>query len=216
MTLTVFTTTLGDTDVLRKPEVIAADVRYVCFTDGATPPRPYVEVRVLKVADPKLRSREIKILADHPALNRPDVSLWHDAAFQLRVDPRVLLDQLGHADMLALRHPHRDQIADEAVAIAKLGYVAKDVLDQQLATYAAAGFTQTAITSTGLCLRRHTDRVREFNEAWWREVSAWHWRDQMSVDFAAWKTELQIRYLEGHYRDNPYAKFHPPPVRSHA
>jgi hypothetical protein len=157
--------------------------------------------------DPKLQSRQIKILAG-THLGECDVSLWHDAAFQLTCDPRLLVPTLlMDADLLALRHPHRDRIEDEADAIARLNYVPRDVLDRQVQTYRAEGFTQTAITSTGLCLRRHTAAVAAFNATWWSEVARWHYRDQMSVDYALWKSRVTVRYMTGHYRDNPYAKW---------
>lgn len=212
MTITVFTTVIGETDPLRRPTVSTPDVRYVCVTDQShlvVP--PYEMVRIPQVSDAKLLSRQIKIQANHPALGTPDYTLWHDAAFQLLCDPRSLIPQLADADVLALRHPHRDQIADEADAIANLGYVPRAILDQQLAAYSASGFRQSAITSTGLCLRRMTPTVRKFNDLWWFEVSRWHWRDQMSVDYALWCSDLGVRYWPGHYRENPYAKWYAMP-----
>jgi hypothetical protein len=207
MTFTVFTAVLGDTDPLKRPTVVAKGIRYVCFADRPIVQPPYEIVRVSTPDGPRLTSRRLKILADHPALGSPEASLWHDAAFQLACDPRGLLSLLDGTDMLALRHPHRDQIEDEAAEIARFGYVDLGVLTRQVANYRGAGFVQTAITSTGLCLRRHTPAVAAFNRAWWAEVRKWHWRDQMSVDYARWITGVQVKYLSGHYRQNPYARW---------
>ena len=206
--LTVFTTVLGKTDTLRPPRVVHPDIRYVCFADQPIDVPPYVTVRIDCGGDGPLKlSRRLKILADHPLLGQPDVTLWHDAAFELLSDPfAVLALTLTDADMLALRHPHRSAIEDEAIAIARLGYMPADILAAQIATYRADGFPeQQQITSTGYCLRRMTPTVRAFNAAWWAEVDTWGWRDQMSVDYAAWKTGVAITYIPGHYRDNPYA-----------
>jgi len=204
---TVFTAVLGDTDPLRRPLIVVPDVRYVCFSDRAVHVPPYETIRIVPAEGPRLTSRRLKILADHPALESPEFSLWHDAAFTLTSNPRGLVTLMDGADLLALQHPHRSTIAEEAEAIATLGYVDRTLLDRQVAAYTALGFTQRAITSTGLCLRRHTMPIANFNRIWWAEVRKWHWRDQMSVDFARWLTATKVRYLTGHYRDNPYARW---------
>jgi hypothetical protein len=158
---------------------------------------------------PRLASRALKICADHPILADYPVTLWHDAAYQLHCDPQRLADAaLRTCDVVAFRHPHRDRIEDEAAVIARLGYMPADVLEAQIATYRAAGWTtQTAITSTGFCLRRRTPLVEAWQAAWWQEVATWGWRDQMSVDYALWKTGLSVTYIPGHYRDNPHARW---------
>lgn len=208
MTLTVFTTVLGQTDQLRKPTVVNRDVRYVCFADQPFRIRPY-ECVLVGTQTARSTSRELKILANHPALGDPDITLWHDASFQLLVDPLDLVGSLlDGTDMVAFRHPHRDRIEDEADAIARLGYADPLILLRQVAAYRAAGFIdQRAITSTGFCLRRMTPTIQAFNACWWQEVQTWCWRDQMSVDYALWKTGVRSAYIPGHYRDNPYAKW---------
>ncbi len=209
MTLTVFTAIVGGkTDQLKAPLVVNPDVRYVVFSDHAQAVAPYEWIPI-EVTDlgPRLRARQLKICANHPALGRPGVILWHDAAFQLAVDPAQLAsEQLvdGH-DLCAFPHPDRTRIEDEAIAIARHGYASLEDLQRQAETYRAEGFQQTALTATGFILRRMTPAVKVFDAVWWDEVARWTWRDQMSVDFAAWKTGVVIHYLPGHYRDNALA-----------
>ena len=210
--LVVYTTILGKTDRFKPPAVVNPAIRYVCFTDQPTlVTAPYERVVVsLGQGDGKLLSREIKIRSDHPALGSPEVTLWHDAAFRLLVDPVQLLSYIQRgAEMVALRHPHRNSIEEEATSVAGWGWIPRDVLQRQIATYRAAGFTaRTRITSTGICLRRLNDRVRAFNAAWWAEVQQWGYRDQMSIDYTLWKHHVRVEYMQGHYRVNPYARWH--------
>jgi len=208
--LTAFTCIVGQTDGLKVPTHVNPAVRYVVLSDRPHNVPPYEYVHIPGNGGARLLSRSIKILADHPALGQPDVLLWHDAAYRLDCDPMaVAAEALDGCELVAFRHPHRAQIEDEAFAIAKHGYVPLEQVQKQAAAYRAEGFVQWAITSTGFCLRRRTERVRAFNATWWAEVERWCWRDQMSVDFALWKAGLRPCYIPGHYRDNPHAKWFP-------
>jgi hypothetical protein len=209
--VTVFTSVLGRTDPLRPCQRIPG-VRYLVFADRPVRVEPYDCIPYdCEPHGPRLASRRLKILADHPLLADSPITLWHDAAFQLRCNPATVAETaLTGSDVVAFRHPHRNHIADEAVEIARLGYMPAPVLQEQVAAYRAAGFTehQTAITSTGFCFRRRTSAVEAWQRVWWAEVARWGWRDQMSVDYALWRTGVTVRYIPGHYRDNPHARWY--------
>ena len=213
----IFTSILGQTDRIKPPLIhrwgVGSGLRFVCLTDNPTLVCPPYEMVVIDTTPlgPCLTSRQIKILANHPALGSPAITLWHDAAYQLTIDPRIAVRQaLRQADMLALRHPSRDRIEDEAIACAQFGFAPLDQLERQVAAYRASGWVdQTCITTTGYCIRRHSPAMAAFNARWWAEVEHWTYRDQMSVDYAlAQHPSIRVAYLTGHYRRNPYAKWH--------
>ena len=214
MRVTVFTTVLGLTDPLRPPRNVNKQARYLVFADQRVQVAPYECIRIPPTdrQRSRLMSRMIKILADHPAMHDSDFILWHDAAFQLHCDPVALTAAMpDDIEMVAFRHPHRNTIEEEAKAIAKLGYVTTDVLEKQVQDYKAEGFPpQQMISSTGFSIRRCTEHVKTFNQVWWQEVRDRCWRDQMSVDYAIWKTGLRAEYIPGHYRDNPHARWFSP------
>ena len=208
MAVIVFTCTLGDTDPLR-PARHTPGVKYLCFSDKPVnvPPYTYIPYDCGDLG-PQLASRKLKILADHPELHGSDVTLWHDAAYQLHCDPQTLAtSSLRTCDVVAMRHPHRNRIEDEGAAIVTLGYMPADTVAAQIAHYKGQGFSQSAITSTGFCIRRRTPAVEAWQALWWDEVARWGYRDQMSVDYALWKSEVRIHYIPGHYRDNPHARW---------
>lgn len=211
--VTVFTCAIGATDVLRPPSVINRQCRYLAFSDRPSVPHPYRLIPVptpATLAETQLLARQIKIQANRPELGTSSVLLWHDASFRLDCDPAtVVTTYLQAYDVLAFAHPHRHSIEEEAEVIAAFGYSPKETLDAQLQRYRADGFGGPGrLTTTGFCVRRMTDRVRAFNALWWSEVERWSWRDQMSVDYAIWKTGVKFGYLPGHYRDNRFVKFH--------
>ncbi|MEO8602136.1 MAG: hypothetical protein ABI629_06140 [bacterium] len=52
-------------------------------------------------------------------------------------------------------------------------------------------------------LRRHSDTVAAFNEAWWDEICRGSRRDQLSFDYTARKLGLRYGHLPGTIADNP-------------
>lgn len=217
--LVVCTATIGPTaDPLHDPTIIVPGVRYLCATDLPRRHRSRIwqPVHVPLVAgDPVLTARQFKIRL-HETIRRlvPECTyyVWIDAAYELQVDPTVLVPRLATHDLAVLVHPHRSSIVDEAAAIAgrrKPPVFPMDVLQPQVDRYLADQYPDRSLSTTGLLVRRNDDRTAAFNDRWWQELTTYgHTRDQMSFDYAAWKTGLSITYLEGQYRANPYAFWH--------
>jgi hypothetical protein len=216
-TIAVFTARIGpDADPLQEP-VAAPGVEYFCATDQPIPPtsrwRPLQVDR--EQDDPVWTARRFKILL-HRTVDQvaPDVDayLWIDAAYALRVDPHVLLPAILRGDLAVLPHPHRQSIiaeAEELLRRHKPPHVSRDLLDRQIDRYLGERYPDETLSSTGLLVRRRDRRTAKFNERWWTELCAHrHTRDQMSFDYAAWKSGLGVVNLEGHYRANPYAIWH--------
>ena len=57
------------------------------------------------------------------------------------------------------------------------------------------------LADTAVLLRRHTDRVRGFNEAWWAQLQQRSVRDQVSFPFVAWRAGVAVRAMPGTIRD---------------
>lgn len=209
MNIVVYTAALGDTDTVRAPIVIDSSVRYVCFSDRPCV-APYEHVLTEPTDHPQLDARRIKILADHPILQAADVILWHDASYRLLRTLRWLVKGIAKADVIAMRHPRRTRIEDEALAIARYGYVTPAQAVAHVARYRAAGFLENVLTASGLIGRRVTNAVARFNAIWWREVSEqWNGRDQGSIDFALWRAGVTVHHMPGTVRSNKYAAWRP-------
>lgn len=222
MNLVVFTAMFGKTDLLRPHTVWSgAASAFRCYTDN---PRLKVEgwemVVMPSEADPVRQARRTKILAH---ITEPDAeaSLWIDAAFQLDEIP---VERLKAEYKCALRHPDRATVFEEGIELVRLGLCSQAAILKQLADFRDQGFdpsqprgwpSNAGLTSTGFLLRLHNASVKRFNECWWNAfVAGGHTRDQMSVDFAAWQAgDIPVRYLIGHYRDNPYATWSPQRTR---
>lgn len=217
MKIVVFTTVLGKTDMLRAPRYQVSDIEYLCLTDDPMLEVPgWSIITVPAPVDPIRESRHLKIVAHETVgefYDNVDATLWIDAAYELMIDPMPIADRwLWRTDMLAMKHPDRTNIDAEATELVRLQRAPSQLLEAQIADYRINGFDpkqQTVITSTGFCFRRNAPRVNRFNAMWWRLFeAAGHTRDQMSVDYAIRRSGIDVTYLAGHYRDNPYARWH--------
>lgn len=207
--ISVVTAVIGsETDPLQPPAYVAPGVSYLCFTDQSpsTIPAPWTVRPIERPARESavLCARRHKILI-HDYCSA-DFIVWHDAAYQLAVDPAIFAPFLWRADVLVLPHPARSTIEEEAAELIRLQLTRADIVTKQAARYRSKGFRATLLSSTGLLIRRSDPHVRAFERAWWDQLTFWkHPRDQMSFDYSAWQTGVTVYHLDGHYRANPYA-----------
>lgn len=207
--LTVYTTVFGNTKPLHEPEVTGA-ARFVCFTDQPITSAHWEIRKVPSVAAPSRECRKLKQMS-HVAFPDSEITLWVDSPFSLLMDPYEIA-RMHRGPVVTFRHQHRNRIRHEAEVIIAHEKGRPETIMAQLAAYQAEGFDsdqnpQAYISNGGFVLRRHTDEVILFNEAWNHEVQTRSLRDQMSIDYCAWKIGLPIEHFEGHHLDNRYAKF---------
>lgn len=205
--ITVYTTVFGYTDPLHEPVRRWPGVRFVCFADQPVRARIWEVVRVPKVEAPTRMSRMMKALSHK--YTDTEWALWIDANFTLLVDPRTLLK---HGDFVTFRHRDRTRITDEAKEIIRLGKALPDKIEQQLSAYKADGFDtdenpMRELSCNGVILRRHTPEVIALNEALAHELSTHTLRDQMSLDYCAWKQGFTLKRWPGVHSSNPYFKY---------
>lgn len=206
MRLIIYTARMGsESDDPRPPAVIDPLARYLCFSDAPVDVAPYEWVYVPAEVNARLASRRLKCLADHPALADADVTLWHDASYRLLQSADWTRRALKRADLTMMAHPRRTRIEDEAIAIARWGYLTPDAALALVAGYRAAGFTDNVLSASGLLGRKMSDVVRAFNAAWWNQVLCWNGRDQAATDFAAWQVGAVVKHVPGAVRDNAFA-----------
>ena len=204
----VYTTVFGDTDPLREPKR-PGTARWVCFTDRPLKSSVWEIVQVPPSSTPKRECRKLK-QPSHLVFPDAEITLWVDAQMELLVSPDELAARYG-GELTGFRHHKRCRIKDEAPAIIAAGKGKADAIYAQLAAYQADGWDtdanpQRAITNGGFLLRRHTDRVKRFNELWHHEVQTRTLRDQMSIDYCAAKAGLPIKYFPGNMVQNPIAR----------
>jgi len=126
-----------------------------------------------------------------------EYSIWLDGNVALRVDPVRLVDiWLAGYDFAVFRHPERNCIYEEAANC--IGYGADDpeIIKRQVRKYANEGYEKNlGLAEANVIIRRHSNHVIEFNNAWWSEYCVHCVRDQLSFMYVAKKTGLRINWM---------------------
>ncbi len=188
----------------------------VVFTDrqGYVAPGGWVTKEIPPTKNHRHTARMIKHAPDE-LFPDADVTVWVDASFTWLKPADVLVDDaimLG-TPIVALRHPDRNRIRDEAYEVIRCRQAPARNVEQQIMGYRAQGFDtdvhpQPMLTTTGLLVRFSSMQMVEFNRALRTEICATTVRDQLSFDYVRWVMGMPVGYLLGHYRDNPYVKYH--------
>lgn len=147
---------------------------------------------------PVRTAKRIKILA-HEYLNCK-YSMWIDGSVTLgRVDwDELIANYLANSDIAVLRHPDRNCLYKEAETAIALRLDYRDVIECQVKRYKEHGHPEHwGLAETGIVLRRHTERIKEFNLAWWHEVDTGSRRCQISFPYVLKKLDIPCTYIEG-------------------
>lgn len=201
----VYTTVFGNTDPLHKIKR-KGNARYICFTDQDIQSESWQIIRLSTVKKPNTESRRYKCLPHFIFGDEP--TIWVDACLDCYFDPEEVLET-HQGPITNFSHPDRTRIKQEAEAIIKNRKATKQEIKSQLWAYQAEGFDteenpMTSLSNNGFILRRD---CKELNELWWHEVKTKSRRDQMSLDYCAWKVGVKINRFEGTIRQNPFVKY---------
>lgn len=196
-------------------------VVYTAITGGKDTPRDDIKVftEYDKFLDPVMNAKIYKIMP-HQFLNT-DVSIWVDGNIFLKVPPEQLVKEwLGDADIALFRHPHRESIHWEIKWIeyqfrnSKDSPILRDAI-AQFNHYRSQGFPRkTGVFNCGFMIRRHNERTKAFNEAWWAEITRWSPRDQLSFPVVMRSMDIKINPLTGDIRNHPYLEYKPHKIPS--
>lgn len=204
--LTVYTCVFGNTDPLHEP-LETGGARFICFTDQPIKSDKWEIVKTKYQSTPTRAARLMKAMSHRSVAS--EWALWLDANFTLMVNPYSLLE---HGEFVRFIHRDRKRISEEANEIIKLGKAKKATIQTQLATYQSDGFDtqdnkQKELSCNSAVLRRHTPAIIELNEFWAKQLSTFSLRDQMSLDYCAWKLKVPMQAWPGNHADNPYFKY---------
>jgi hypothetical protein len=184
----------GHDDLKAQPACPGAD--FVCFTD-----------------DDSLESAQWRVVACQPRYEHPRLSakwfrthphvvlsdyrftIWIDASFTLRSErfAAQVLGRLGESGFALPRHPHRDNLLDEADVSLGLEKYRGQPIREQVEHYRLQGFDpHFGLWMTGLLVRDNANaRIRRLDEMWMEENLRWSYQDQISLPYLFWRLGVE-------------------------
>lgn len=193
--ITVITSITAGKDLLRE-EQQTGGAKFVAYVETDHQSKVWEQKPAYRrFRSDRRNSRAPKILS-HQFCDT-EYSIWIDGNIALRIDPLVLVTrELAQSDLAVFTHPDRSCIYDEAEVCIALGLDDPDVIRRQMNTYAGDGYGKgLGLAEANVIIRRHTENVIEFNNAWWSEYCAHSVRDQLSFMYVASKTGLRIKSI---------------------
>ena len=204
----VYTAIYGNYDQPLKPIVDNPEWDHILFTDNSTLDSNIWQKVIMKPTRPFLQSRYVKLLYHSTIINKYDLILWIDANILIRCDLNEFAEK-NPEEFVLLKHPDRDNIAEEARVCIKLKKDHASKINNQVEKYRKVGYKfDNGLAATGIMLRRNTDNVKQFCLKWWEELASGSIRDQLSFNYVLWKHPIDVKFLnwketfsnEFHYR----------------
>lgn len=193
----VYTCITGGYDSLLTNIKISDNFDYVCFTDDMSldtggiwelRPMPSEVANYSKVK----QQRYIKICA-HKVLPEYDNCLWIDANVTIRGDIDDFITRKCPSDKTVFipAHPSRTCIYKEGMVCKQMKKDTAQNIDAQMERYRKEGFPENSgLVQTNIMFRKHKDPFCiKLMEIWWEELSKGSCRDQLSFNYALWKTD---------------------------
>jgi len=141
--------------------------------------------------DPVRNAKIYKVLSHY--FDKDEYSIWIDGNIFLKKDISFYINLLGDYDIAVFRNFYRNCLYEEAKACIKQKLDDPEIIEAQIKRYKQKGFPENAgLPSTGLIIRRQTDKIKYLNEKWWAEICRGSRRDQISFPYIFHKV---VRYL---------------------
>lgn len=205
-----YTYIIGDYDDLKTPSVFTEGWDYVCFTDSTDLRSDFWDVRLSnrRGTDRHLEDKQFAskhLILFHHYLDDYHLSVSVGGQILINCDLDDFLYQCfkDDDDMLVCRHPWRDCIYEEAEACKLVGKDDPQRIDAQMQRYRCEGYPRHhGLYAGGLMARRHgRPPLNEMCELWFEEVKRGSRREQLSLNYALWKSaplKLSVFEWEAH------------------
>ena len=156
-------------------------------------------------------TRYIKLFP-HLYFKEYELSLYIDASYIIKGDlNELLLRTLNPSyDLYLLQHPERNKIFQEFSAVILYRKERKKIVKKVKKRYTEKKFPDNlGLTENCIIIRRHKNKkLIKLMEAWWNEIRHYSYRDQLSLNYAIWKLNLNIKiyYLPKRFMLNYFSQ----------
>lgn len=205
----VYTCITKGYDVIKEPRVCKRsneDIKYICFTDDKDLTSSLWEIRYI----PNLYHKLPKILP-HKYLKEYDNSLWIDGSVILKEDPIELFKLLKDKNIYTFNAKCWHCAYKEAKVCTNLGYNYDNIISKQVKFLEEEKYPkENGLSACSVILRRHNKKsIKELSELWYKQITQFSSRDQISFNYCLWKLNIEQGFIPGSVYKNEYLKWSP-------
>ena len=174
---------------------------YFLFSDKNYKNTNWTIIHIPKLIE-KMKLSQVKMtryikLFPHLFFKDYELSIYLDATFIIIGDLNELLLRVLNPsfDLYFIQHPVRNKIFQEFKTILRYKKEKKKIISLVRKRYIKENFTnKLRLTENNIIIRRHNKKkVINLMKAWWNEIKNYSYRDQFSLNYAIWKSNINIK-----------------------
>lgn len=191
-----YTVITDNYDTLKEPKLVSEGWQYFAFIDEPTKFKMdwsnTIWQPILIEVDQKMQ----KIMPEF----RSGVTVYVDGSIQINIDFNKLLKEIK-ADIAFIDHPDRNTLHEEAEAVKRLNKAYPFLVDKQIKAYKEEGYdlNKKGLAACGVIVRNHTPSINTFCKEWYKQIELHTKRDQLSLQYTAWKCRITYQLLPSHF-----------------
>ena len=207
----VYTCITGDYDNLIEIKNKEKNIDYYCFTNNKSIKSNtwnviYIEEKLSNL----LLARKIKILG-HEIINNYDIQLWMDASveFDKRILDFIKTYKTNKDNFVCFKHGERKNILEEMDACLRFRKERKDNINKLKEFYKKENYNyDNGLIESTVFIRNIKDPiVFKAMNIWFDTLKDYSYRDQLSFNYAVFKTGLKVKYINEKVFDNSWFKW---------
>lgn len=206
----VYTCITGDYDNLKEVQC-ENNIDYLCFTDNQKiKSESWTVINIENdEKDNVTLARKYKILMNDYIKDNYDVCIWIDGAITIRDSILEFLFSkcdLQNFDMIVFEHTVRNCVYKEAATVVKYRKESINKVKNIIEFLKQENYPEDfGLTETGILIRRTQSKaVNNTMDLWFRLLTKYSVRDQLTFDYAIFKTNLKIKRLKMNVCDNQW------------
>lgn len=210
----VYTCITGEYDNLKEIKNVENNIDYYCFTNNKNIKSK--TWNIVYIDDDKLSNvllaRKTKILGNPIINSKYDIELWMDAAVEFLKPINDFIDEyLGEKDnFVCFKHGLRNSIEEEMDACLRFRKESIDKIENLKEFYKKENYNYDngLVESTVLIKRPNDEKVIETMNVWFDMVKNYTKRDQLSFNYALFKTGLKVKWINEYVFGNDWFTWH--------
>lgn len=198
MKLLVHTSIIGNRsrDILLPDQWEGNHIDYVCFTDRDIKSSLWNIQKVKANVNDDRRASRIYKMSGYNFFPDYDYYLWIDSNCTITADPLpFIINKLNNVDICFAEHPTRKTVFEEIKVVRDI-WKEYDVCDNLEKLLINTNYPKEyGLIAGNRFFYKNETKPKIFLERWYEEYMKWSVRDQLTANYALWKTDTKFRYI---------------------